>query len=95
MTTWFRAHYEDEGLWLYVEADEEGWAARQVEVRGQGSRPMAAASLVEVVHLRDYVDLAAMGRHGRQYGVLAGGSMDGWQDQPTHRRSLRRRSSSC
>jgi hypothetical protein len=32
MTTWFCTYYEDEDLWLYFEADDEGWAARQVEV---------------------------------------------------------------
>ncbi|WP_329562003.1 hypothetical protein [Kitasatospora sp. NBC_01266] len=82
MTTWFRTYYEDEDLWLYVEADDEGWAARQVEVRGEDSRPVVAASLVEVLHLRDHADVAAMGRYERQYGVLAEGLMDGWQDQP-------------
>ncbi|WP_285427425.1 hypothetical protein [Streptomyces sp. ISL-1] len=32
--------------------------------------------------MRDHVDLAAMGRYERQYGVLAEGPRDGWQDQP-------------
>jgi len=82
MTTWFRTYYEDEDLWLYFEADDEGWAARHVEVRGRDSRPVTAASLAEVLHLRDHADLAAMGRYERQYGVLAEGPMDGWQDQP-------------
>ncbi|GAA2267883.1 hypothetical protein GCM10010232_70360 [Streptomyces amakusaensis] len=82
MTTWFRTYYEDEDLWLYFEADEEGWAARQVEVRGQDSRPVTAASLEEVLHLRDHADLAAMRRYERQYGILAEGPVDGRQDQP-------------
>jgi hypothetical protein len=82
MTTWFRTYYEDEDLWLYFEADDEGWAVRQVEVRGQDSRAVTAASLAEVVHLRDHADLASMGRYERQYGVLVEGPMDGWQDQP-------------
>ncbi|WP_030931141.1 hypothetical protein [Streptomyces sp. NRRL B-24720] len=82
MTNWFRTYYEDENLWQYFEADDEGWAARQVEVRGQDSRPVTAASLEEVLHLRDHADLAAMGRYERQYGVLAEGRMDGWQDEP-------------
>ncbi|MGW5612141.1 hypothetical protein ACWEWI_40220 [Streptomyces sp. NPDC003753] len=43
---------------------------------------MTAASLEEVLHLRDHADLAAMGRYERQYGVLAEGPVDGWQDQP-------------
>jgi len=79
---WFRTYYEDEDLWLYFEADDEGWAARQVEVRGPDARPVTAASLEEVLHLRDHADLAAMGRYERQYGVLAEGSLDGWQDEP-------------
>jgi hypothetical protein len=82
MTTWFRTYYEEEDLWLYFEADDEGWAARQVEVRGQDSRPVTAASLEEVLHLRDRADVAAMFRHERRYGVLAEGPMHGWQDQP-------------
>ena len=82
ITTWFRTYYEDEDLWLYFEADDEGWAARQVEVRGKDSRPVVAACLAEVLHLRDHADLAAMGRYEQQYGVLAEGPMDGWQDQP-------------
>lgn len=36
MTTWFRTYYEDEDLWLHFEADDEGWAARQVEGRTRG-----------------------------------------------------------
>ncbi|MGW3815311.1 helix-turn-helix domain-containing protein [Streptomyces sp. NPDC005046] len=82
VTSWFRTYYEDEGPCLYFEADDKGWAACQVEVRGQDSRPVTAASLAEVVHLRDHADLAAMGRYDRQYGVLAEGPVDGWQGQP-------------
>ncbi|WP_406841837.1 hypothetical protein ACICHK_43355 (plasmid) [Streptomyces sp. AHU1] len=82
MTTWFRTYYEDEDLWLYFEADGEGRAARQVEVRRQESRPVTAASLEEVLHLRDHADLAAMFSYERQFGVLAEGPMDSWQDQP-------------
>ncbi|WP_413758552.1 hypothetical protein [Streptomyces sp. MMBL 11-3] len=82
MATWFRTYYEDEDLWLYFEADDQGGAARQVEVRGQDARPVTAASLEEVLHLRDHADLAAMSRYERQYGVLAEGLLDSWQDQP-------------
>ncbi|MET7639086.1 hypothetical protein [Streptomyces sp. NPDC005438] len=82
MRTWFRAYYQDEGLWLYFETDDEGWAARQVEVRERDSRPVTAASLAEVVDLRDHADLAAMGRYERRYGVLAEGPTDGWWDLP-------------
>ncbi|MEV8553802.1 hypothetical protein AB0L04_28800 [Streptomyces glaucescens] len=82
MMSWFRTYYEDEDLWLYFEADDEGWTARQVEVRRKDSQPVTAASLAEVVYLRDHADLAAMGRCERHYGVLAEGPMGGWEDQP-------------
>lgn len=82
MTTWFRTYYEDEDLWLHFEAGDEGWATRQIEIQAKDSRPMVAASLAEVLHLRDHADLAAMSRYERQYGVLAEGPMEGWQDQP-------------
>ncbi len=65
-----------------LRADDEGWAVREVEVWGYDSRVVRAASLAEVMHLRDHADLASMGRYERQYGVLCEGSMDGWQDQP-------------
>ncbi|MFI5628991.1 hypothetical protein ACIA8E_06340 [Streptomyces sp. NPDC051664] len=82
MTTWFRTYFEDEDLWQYFEADDEGWAVRHVDVQGSTSRPVTAASLEEVLHLRDHADLAAMGRYERQYGVLAEGTLDGWQEAP-------------
>ncbi|HZG04675.1 MAG TPA: hypothetical protein VE546_14075 [Streptomyces sp.] len=80
--TWFRTYCEDEDLWLYFEAGDEGRAARQAEVRGEDSQPVTAASPAEVVHVRDRAGLAAMGRCERQYGVLAEGPVDGRQDQP-------------
>ncbi|AXB44167.1 hypothetical protein [Amycolatopsis albispora] len=82
MATWFRTYHAAEDLWLYFETDDEGWATRQVEVRGKDSRPVTAASLDEVLHLRDHADLPAMGRYERQYGVLAEAPLDGWRDQP-------------
>ncbi|MEU6108240.1 hypothetical protein ABZ853_07485 [Streptomyces albidoflavus] len=82
MTTWFRTYYEDEDLWLYFEADEEGWAVRHIEIGGEDAHPRTAASLKEVLHLRDHADLAAMTRYERRYGILADAPLDGWQDQP-------------
>ncbi|MFF1409206.1 hypothetical protein ACFVX6_05305 [Streptomyces sp. NPDC058289] len=82
MASWIRTYYEDEDLWLYFEADDEGWVARQVEIRGKDSRPMTAASLEEVRYVRDHADLSAMFRYDGQYGILAEGPLDGWRDQP-------------
>ncbi|WP_331769245.1 hypothetical protein OG948_36255 (plasmid) [Embleya sp. NBC_00888] len=82
MTTWFRIYHEDEDLWLCFDADDEGWATRQVDVRGADAQPVTAASLEEVLQLRDHADPAAMGRYERQFGVLSDGSLAGWRDQP-------------
>lgn len=82
MTTWFRTYYEDDDLWLYFEADEEGWALRHIEIRGADARPVTAASLGEVLYLRDQADLAAMRRYEQQFGVLAEGRLAGRQDLP-------------
>ncbi|MBB6171577.1 hypothetical protein HNR23_001637 [Nocardiopsis mwathae] len=79
MTWWIRALYEDEGLWSYFEADDEGWAARHVEIRAADGAPTAAC-LREVLHLRDHGDLGAMACYERRYGVLAEGSLEGWRD---------------
>ncbi|KLI97972.1 hypothetical protein [Streptomyces sp. KE1] len=81
-TTWFRTYYEDEDLWLCFEADEESWAVRHMEIGGKDGRPRTAASLQEVLHLRDHADLAAMTRYEQRYGILADAPLDGWQDQP-------------
>ncbi|MET7509873.1 hypothetical protein [Streptomyces albidoflavus] len=94
-TTWFRTYYEDEDRWLYFETDEEGWAARHIEIGGEDARPRTAACLKEVLHLRDHADPAAMVRYERRYGVLADAPLDGWQDQPGRPRSRRRSSHGC
>lgn len=82
MTSWFRVHDEDEGLWLSFEVDDQGWAVRQVAVRETDAAPVTAASLAEVLRLRDHGDLGAMRRYERRYGVLAEGRLDGWWEQP-------------
>ncbi|MEU7373209.1 hypothetical protein [Streptomyces albidoflavus] len=81
-TTWFRTYYEDEDRWLYFETDEEGWAARHIEIGGEDARPRTAACLREVLHLRDHAGPAAMVRYEQRYGILADAPLDGWQDQP-------------
>jgi hypothetical protein len=41
---------------------------------------VTAASLAEVIEIRDCGDLAAMAAYERQYGVLAEGALRGWQE---------------
>ena len=81
MTTWFRTYDEDADLWLYFEVGADGWAMRQVELRASDLGAVTAASLEEVLHLRDHADLAAMQRYEQEFGVLSEGSLDGWREQ--------------
>lgn len=80
MTTRFRMYHEDEDLWLYYELDEEHRATRHIGIRAANARPVAAASLAEVLHLRDHADLPAMQRYERRFGVLPEGSLEEWRD---------------
>ncbi|MFJ8747658.1 hypothetical protein ACIRL2_51085 [Embleya sp. NPDC127516] len=82
MTIWFRTYHEDEDLWQYFEADDDGWVARQVEVKVTDTRPVTAASLAEVLRLRDHADAAAMRRYEQRFGLLAEGEVEGWRDRP-------------
>ncbi|MFC5724376.1 hypothetical protein ACFP1Z_29905 [Streptomyces gamaensis] len=80
MTLWIRAYDSESDVWSYFELDDEEWALRQVDLHGPQRSPVTAASLVEVIDLRDHGDLQAMAAYERQYGVLAEGSLTGWQD---------------
>ncbi|WP_237307665.1 hypothetical protein [Streptomyces alboflavus] len=44
--------------------------------------------------MRDHAGPAAMGRYERQYGILAEGPLDGWQDHHPRAAEIPRRSSS-
>jgi hypothetical protein len=82
MTGCFRTYYGDEDRWMYFEVDDGGWAVRQVEIQGPGAQPVVAASLAEVLYLRDHAGLAAMSRYEQRYGVLADAPVGGWQGCP-------------
>ncbi|GAA4102921.1 hypothetical protein [Nonomuraea soli] len=47
MTSWFRAYWDEEDIWFYIEAGDDGWVTRQIEFQGPEQRPLAAASLTE------------------------------------------------
>ncbi|MGW0547898.1 hypothetical protein [Streptomyces altiplanensis] len=80
MPPWIRAYDDQSDTWSFLELDDEGWALRQVDLQGPQRWPVTATCLAEVVKTRDHVDLAAMAAYERKYGVLAEGSLDGWQD---------------
>jgi hypothetical protein len=77
---WIRAYDGESDVWSYFELDGEEWALRQVDLQGPQRQPVTAASLAEVIEIRDYGDLAVMAAYERQYGVLAEGALRGWQE---------------
>lgn len=44
VTRWLRSYWGEEDTWFYVEAGDDGWVRRQVELEGPALRPIAAAS---------------------------------------------------
>jgi hypothetical protein len=44
---WLKAYWDEQDVWYYFEVDEDGWASRQVELRGPARIPTTAASLAE------------------------------------------------
>ena len=79
---WFRTYFEDEDIWQYFEEGADGWASRQVDLRGADGSALTAASLDEVLRIRDSAGFAAMGQYERQFGVLSETVLDGWRDAP-------------
>jgi hypothetical protein len=77
---WIRAYDGESDVWSYFELDGEEWALRQVDLQGPQRQPVTAASLAEVIEIRDCGDLAVMAAYERQYGVLAEGALRGWQE---------------
>ncbi|WP_428936549.1 hypothetical protein [Streptomyces sp. ACT015] len=77
---WICAYDGESDVWSYFELDDEEWALRHVDVQGLQRRPVTAASLAEVVEIRDGGDLSAMAAYERQFGVLAEGTLHGWQE---------------
>ncbi|MDX3098328.1 hypothetical protein PV417_28020 [Streptomyces sp. ME19-03-3] len=76
----FRVYDGESDVWSYFELDGEEWALRHVDLQGLQCEPVTAASLAEVIEIRDRGDLAAMAAYERQYGVLAEGALRGWQE---------------
>jgi hypothetical protein len=67
---WLKAHWDEEDVWYYFEVDEEGWALRQVELRGPARTPTTASSLAECPDARiDGID--AVRTYEAKYGGTA------------------------
>jgi hypothetical protein len=79
MTRWIRYYWADYDTWSYIEFSDDGWALRHVELQGPQQRPVTAATLNEVLHVRDHGNIADMRAYERKYGVLADGDVRGWR----------------
>jgi hypothetical protein len=42
-----RRFWDEEGIWFYLEIDDDGWVTRHIELQGPDRTPIAAASLSE------------------------------------------------
>jgi hypothetical protein len=78
---WLKAHGDDDEIWYFVEADEDGWVLRQVELRGPDEMPRVAAALAEWPDAdRDGLD--AVQAYEAKYGALADQPISAWSDFP-------------
>ncbi|RSN35453.1 hypothetical protein DL990_04400 [Amycolatopsis sp. WAC 01416] len=80
VTQWIRYFWADDDTVTFLEIDEDGWARRQVILQGELRLPVSAATLDEVMHLRDHGTLADMTAYEDRYGVLAEGDVRDWED---------------
>ncbi|MFI5609465.1 hypothetical protein [Amycolatopsis sp. NPDC051903] len=80
MMQWIRYYWGEDDATCYLEIGGDGWAVRHVELQGPDRRPVTAAALDEVLHIRDHGELADMQVYERRYGVLAEGDVRGWDE---------------
>ncbi len=74
---WLKAHWDEEDVLFFFEADEDGWVLRQVELRGPERTPTVAAALAEWPDAdREGVD--AVGAYQAKYGGLADQPITEW-----------------
>ena len=81
MTQWLRCCWDEEDTWFYLEADDDGWISRQVEVHGTDRKPIAAASLTE---WRQAQHAGQLREYEKRYGRTADQPIttwDGWDPE--------------
>ncbi|MCE9573193.1 MAG: hypothetical protein K8W52_08555 [Deltaproteobacteria bacterium] len=78
---WLKAHWADDDVWFFFEADDDGWVLRQVELRGPDETPQVAAALAEWSDA-DSDGLAAVQAYEAKYGALADQAISAWNDFP-------------
>ncbi|MFJ4277578.1 hypothetical protein [Streptomyces massasporeus] len=77
MTSWMRCYWDEEDVWFYFEVDAEGWVTRQIELRGPGSTPTAAASLAEWQQAQQ---AGRLDEYDNRFGITAELPVSEWED---------------
>ena len=67
---WLESYWDEEDVWFYFEADEDGCVLRQVELSGPTRAPIMAASLAEWPDA-DSDGIDAVRRYESKYGSTA------------------------
>lgn len=67
---WVKAYWDEEDIWFYFEADEDGTVLRQVELQGPDHVPTVAAAWAEWPD-PDEDGPDAIAAYGAKYGALA------------------------
>ncbi|WP_410658518.1 hypothetical protein [Amycolatopsis sp. lyj-112] len=80
MTKWIRYDWADDDTVNYLEIGDDGRPSRQVTLEGPLRLPVSAASLEEVLHIRDQGTPAEMATYERRYGVMVEGDVHDRQD---------------
>ena len=78
---WLKAYWDEEDVWFYFEADEDGWVLRQIELTGPARTPTTAASLAEWPDAST-LGIEAVRRYASKYGALAEGPIADWDGAP-------------
>lgn len=74
MISRFRAYWPDEDEWHWLELDDEGYAARQVVLRA--GEPTVAATLADLISLRDRAGLLGVQLYEAVYSAPAEGPVE-------------------
>lgn len=80
---WLKAHWDEEDVLLFLEADEDGWVLRQVELRGPDRMPVVAAALAEWPDI-DRQGIGAVQAYEAKYGALAHQPISDWDANFPH-----------
>src|SRR5262245_56409994 len=74
---WLRSYWDEEDVTFFIEADEDGWVLRQVELCGRDQTPTVAAALAEWPRADDD-GLLAVQSYQAKYGTLADQPITEW-----------------